>query len=176
MATTDETAPSAGSGGDTPPGAPPAWQKALRRYGPIAAVVALIAGAVVVFGGGGGGDDDDTATGDTDVGTEEELIESGPMTPAKADLLGEEVDFGPNCDSELGRIKLVSVYAPPCVEPFTGDNGGETYPGVTGDEIKVVYYQADPALDPLNTSAIAGAGAQVDPESAALTAKNFVAL
>ena len=163
MATTDESAPSAGSGGDTPPGSPPAWQKALRRYGPIAAIVVLIAGAVVVFGGGGGGDDDDAATGDTEVGTEQELIESGPMTPAKADLRGEDVDFGPNCDSELGRIKLVSVYAPPCVEPFTGDNGGGTSPGVTADTVKIVYYRADPRLDPLTAATVQGAGADVDP-------------
>jgi hypothetical protein len=176
MATTDETAPSAGSGGDTPPGAPPAWQKALRRYGPIAAVVALIAGAVVVFGGGGGGDDDDTATGGTEVGTEEELIESGPMTPAKADLLGEEVDFGPNCDTETGRIKLVSVYAPPCVEPFTGDNGGETSKGVTADSVKIVYYRADPKLDPLTAATVEGAGADIDPQTATETVQGFVDL
>ncbi|HEX9776489.1 MAG TPA: hypothetical protein VGB83_13035 [Actinomycetota bacterium] len=30
--------------------------------------------------------------------------------------------------------------SPPCVPFFEGDNGGETYPGVTEDEIKVVFY------------------------------------
>ncbi|HET6662882.1 MAG TPA: ABC transporter substrate-binding protein [Acidimicrobiales bacterium] len=173
MSTTDEKT-TTGGGGDAPP-PPPTWTRAVKRYGPIVAIVVLIAGAVVVFGGGGG--DDDTSTGSDETSDREALVSSGPMTPEKAELEGEtDVDFGPNCDTETGRIKLVSVYAPPCVEPFTGDNGGDTYPGVTADEIKVVYYQADPALDPLNTSAIAGAGAQVDPESAALTAKNFVAL
>ena len=28
----------------------------------------------------------------------------------------------------------------PCVPKFTGDNGGETYPGVTAEEITLVYY------------------------------------
>jgi hypothetical protein len=173
MSTTDEKT-TTGGGGDAPP-PPPTWTRAVKRYGPIVAIVVLIAGAVVVFGGGDG--DDDTSTGSEETSDREALVRSGPMTPEKAELEDEtDVDFGPNCDTETGRIKLVSVYAPPCVEPFTGDNGGDTYPGVTGDEIKIVYYQADPALDPLNTSAIAGAGAQVDPESAALTAKNFVAL
>ena len=63
------------------------------------------------------------------------------MTPEKAELLGEDVDFGPTCDTDLGRIMLKSVYAPPCVEPFEGDNGGATSAGVTADEVTVVYYQ-----------------------------------
>ena len=95
-----------------------------------------------------------------------ELIESGPMTWQKAELTGEDVDFGPNCDTETGRIMLPTVYAPPCVEPFTGDNGGDTYPGVTADEVKIVHYLADPALDPLIAATVEGAGAEVNVESA----------
>ncbi|HUR48818.1 MAG TPA: hypothetical protein VMY88_04700 [Acidimicrobiales bacterium] len=30
--------------------------------------------------------------------------------------------------------------APPCVASFNGDNGGNTYPGVTADEIRVLFY------------------------------------
>ena len=52
----DDAAPTAGRPQD---GRPPGWQKMLKRYGPIVAVVALVAGAVVVFGGGGGDDGDD---------------------------------------------------------------------------------------------------------------------
>ena len=88
------------------------------------------------------------------------------MTSQKADLHGEEVDFGPNCDTERGTIMLPSTYAPPCVEPFEGDNGGATSPGVTADEVKLVYYNADPALDPLAAATAAQAGVDVDPESA----------
>jgi hypothetical protein len=160
-----------------PAGKPPAWHRTLRRYGPIAAVVALVAGAVVVFGGGGGDDDDGDASsggGGGAVPTEEELIRSGPMTPAKAELLGEEVDFGPRCDAASGTIMLPTVYAPPCVEPFEGDNGGATSPGVTADEIKLVYYQSDPALDPLVAATAAQAGVDVDPEAEARTIQGYL--
>src|SRR5690606_33516651 len=94
-----------------------------------------------------------------------------------AELEGiDDVDFGPNCDTETGRIKLPTVLAPPCVEPFEGDNGGATYEGVTEDTVKGVYYQADPALDPLAAAPVAGAGAQIDPESARRTVRGFVDL
>ena len=98
------------------------------------------------------------------------------MTPEKAELLGEEVDFGPTCDTDLGRIMLKSVYAPPCVEPFEGDNGGATSAGVTADAVKVVFYRADPALDPLTAATIENAGADVNPESAADTVQGFADL
>jgi hypothetical protein len=179
MTTTDETTAEGGRPG-APPGRPPGWMRAARRYGPIAAVVALAAGAVVVFGGGDDGDgDSDTAGGDSGSVALDDLIRSGPMTPQRAELEGVDVgdiDFGPHCDTERGTIALVSVYAPPCVEAFSGDNGGATSPGVTDDEVKVVYYQADPALDPLTAATVEGAGADVDPESAARTAQGYADL
>ena len=171
MTTTDETKASEGGGGSSPP---PPWMKGLKRYGPIVAVVALIAGAVVIFGGGGGDDDDGGSGGsDTESASEEDLIRSGPMTPEKAELLGEDVDFGPTCDTDTGRIMLVSVYAAPCVEPFEGDNGGATSPGVTADAVTVVYYRADPALDPLTAATFENAGADIDPQTAADTVEGF---
>jgi hypothetical protein len=176
--TTSEDQKNAHLAGETSPaGKPPAWQRTLRRYGPIAAVVALVAGAVVVFGGGGDDDGDDGTNGGGGSGavpSEEELIRSGPMTPAKAELLGEEVDFGPRCDSASGTIMLPSVYAPPCVEPFEGDNGGATSPGVTADEVKIVYYRADPALDPLAAATASQAGVDVDPEAEARTIQGYL--
>jgi hypothetical protein len=81
--------------------------------------------------------------------------------------LGDDVDFGPDCDAERGTIRLPTLLAPPCVAPFAGDNGGDTSPGVTADEIKVVYYQTDPALDPAGAALIGATGADVDPDSAA---------
>jgi hypothetical protein len=170
MTTTDDKTTSEGA----PP--PPPWMKGLKRYGPIVAVVALVAGAVVIFGGGGGDDEDGDSGGGTEAASQEDLIRSGPMTPEKAELLGEEVDFGANCDTELGRIMLKSVYAPPCVEPFEGDNGGATSPGVTADAVTVVYYRADPALDPLTAATIENAGADVNPESATETVRAFADL
>ncbi|HEX6425016.1 MAG TPA: ABC transporter substrate-binding protein [Acidimicrobiales bacterium] len=151
--------------------------KAAKRYGPIVAVVALIAAAVVIFGGGGDDGDGDGDTSEAGSSTQEQLILAGPMTPERAELEGEtDVDFGPDCDTDTGRIMLPTVYAPPCVEPFVGDNGGATSPGVSADTVKVVYYQTDPALDPLAAATVEGAGADVDPNSAAETVQNFVDL
>src|SRR5215203_5943111 len=140
MAITDESEKGAGQ---TPKSPTPSWVTTAKRYGPIAAIVVLIAGAVIIFGGGDddGGDGDGGSGTDTEVASGEELILSGPMTPERAELEGVEVDFGDGCDLETGRIKMPSVYAAPCVEPFEGDNGGDTSAGVTADEIKIVYYQ-----------------------------------
>ena len=38
----------------------------------------------------------------------------------------------------------VIASSPPCVPKFAGDNGGATYPGVTGEEIKLVLFQCQP--------------------------------
>jgi hypothetical protein len=140
-------------------------------------VLALIGAAVLVFGGGGDDGDDEAAT-DGATATEDELIASGPMTWQKAEQEGEtaNIDWGPNCDTETGRIMLVSVYAPPCVEPFEGDNGGATAPGVTADTVKVVEYITDPTLDPLTAATVSGAGADVNPETNAQTVQGFADL
>jgi len=179
MATTDEKAPGDGAAG-RPPSRPPGWGRALRRYGPVVAVVALVAGAVVAFGGGDGdgGDDGEDAAGDG-IPSTEELIRSGPMTPQRAELEGidlDEIDWGPTCDTERMQLALPMRLVPPCVERFEGDNGGATAPGVTEDEVKVVYYSTDPALDPLGAATIGEIGADVDPESAQQTVDAYVDL
>jgi len=103
------------------------------------------------------------ASDESDAQRNQKLVKAGPMTPQKAKLLGKtNIDFGPNCDTATGRVKLPSVYAPPCVEPFKGKNGGATSEGVTGDEIKLVVYVADPAKDPLLAAQIRLAGANLD--------------
>jgi hypothetical protein len=131
-------------------------------------VILLVIGAVVALRGGGGGDDEDTSGSGAAAPTDDELIESGPMTPQKAELLGRtDVDFGPNCDTETGRIKLPVVIAPPCVEPFTGDNGGATSPGVTADDVLIIYYETDPDIDPLGAASISSLGVDVDPDGTA---------
>ncbi len=148
--------------------------RALRLYGPFGMIgveIAIIALVTVVFGS----DDDDSDSATTDVQSTEELIRSGPMTPEKAELLGEENgDFGPNCDLETGRVAIPSVYAPPCVEPFTGDNGGATSQGVTADTIKLVAYTTDPSQDPLLASQIDAAGGDVSVETAQQTTQGYV--
>jgi hypothetical protein len=108
-----------------------------------------------------------TATGlpkdDEDAKRNEKLVKAGPMTPAKAKLQGKSnVDFGPNCDPATERVKMPTVYAPPCVAPSRGKNGGSTSQGVTGDEIKIVVYTGDPQKDPLLAGQIRAAGASLD--------------
>ena len=76
-------------------------------------------------------------------------VEAGslPLTFAEAEAAGEQVDWGPSCDTTRGTVAVPLWYAPPCVEPWTGgDNGGATASGVTRDEIVVAIYQAQPDL------------------------------
>ena len=69
---------------------------------------------------------------------------TGPVTID--DQNRRSVDWGPHCDVARGTVKVPLTYAPPCVKPFSGDNGGATAPGVTGDTINVVLYQAQPDI------------------------------
>jgi hypothetical protein len=68
------------------------------------------------------------------------------------------------------------VVAPPCVEPFEGDNGGATAQGVTADEVLVIRYETDPDLDPLGTSIVGGGGADVNPETSNEALENYARL
>ena len=48
-----------------------------------------------------------------------------------------------HCKGAL-QFQVLANANPPCVPKFTGDNGGETYQGVTKDSIKVVFFGAKP--------------------------------
>jgi ABC-type branched-subunit amino acid transport system substrate-binding protein len=102
------------------------------------------------------------------------LVKAGPMTPAKAELLGKTVDFGPNCDVTTGRVKLPTVYAPPCVQPLTGKNGGATSQGVTDKAVKVVVWVGDPTKDPVLAGQIIAAGASLDVNTIKATWQGYV--
>ena len=181
--------------------------RALRRYGPIAAiaVVALVVIGVVIAGGGDDASapvtsdgttepdatdnapddptttDDDTAT--TEGGSEttpdteppstdpdapvESPLPEGVMSFSVADELGLDVDFGERCDTESGRVKVQTFFAPECYEPFTGDNGGATARGVTEDTITIVQWVSqdqDPILEFI-TSAILNDDTNADDEA-----------
>jgi hypothetical protein len=158
--------------------------RSVKRYGPFVAVLVLVVGAIAIFGGGGDGDsgdgdggegDDEAATGPVDT---DQLIEDGPMTWQKAEAGDgtDAVEWGDDCDTETGRIKLPTVVAAPCVEPFEGDNGGATATGVTEDEILIIRYETDPALDPLGSSIVSGGGADVNPETTNEALENYARL
>ncbi|HEY8545903.1 MAG TPA: hypothetical protein VIL36_12675, partial [Acidimicrobiales bacterium] len=105
------------------------------------------------------------------------LAEEGPITFQRAEEEGlEDVDFGDHCDPETGRIMLPTTTAAQCVEAFEGDNGGATSQGVTEDEILIVSYATDPALDPLAASIASGGGADTDPAKTEEALRNYVRL
>lgn len=139
----------------------------LQRYAPFAIVVVVIAAIVLIAGNRNGGDDSG-AGGGADQGSKSntQLIEAGPMTPDKAELLGETVDFGDGCDTSTGRVKIPSWYAPTCVAPFRGSNGGATAPGVTAETIKVIVWIGDPSKDPLQAALVRSAGSDTDVRTA----------
>jgi hypothetical protein len=85
-----------------------------------------------------------------------------PLTYAAAAKLGKAgaYDWGTECDHVTGRLKMPSVYSPPCVPVSTGANGGATSSGVTGTTINVVYYQAQPGGLASAISGAAGTNAQ----------------
>src|SRR4051794_11006094 len=89
------------------------------------------------------------ASDEADAQKNKALVESGPMTTLKAKLQGKtNIDFGPNCDTTTGRVKIPSVYSPPCVQPFTGKNGGAPPPGGAGGENKNGVYTPGPPKEP----------------------------
>lgn len=64
-----------------------------------------------------------------------------------------------NCDPSTGRIKVPSVYAPPCVRLFDGNSGAD-YQGITGETIKVAVYL--PQLGAGAATAYIAAGGDAD--------------
>ena len=111
----------------------------LRRYGVfygIGAVILLILVLVpVLTGGDDDGDDDDTSAVATGGGNGD-----GPWRPASGDIESGTgtTKNGDEC-GEGDRQIPDTVYSVPCLPEFTGDNGGETYRGVTEDTIKLVF-------------------------------------
>ncbi|MBV8161059.1 MAG: hypothetical protein JO265_09065 [Acidimicrobiia bacterium] len=135
----------------------------LRRSGPLVAImVALLAAGVVVAlnrggsattattagtvptaGGPGAGASAGAATGAFNV--------PGVLSWSQAKAQGRtaSIDWGARCDTTTGKLKYPSFFAGDCYAPFSGDNGGSTYQGVTATTIKVVLYlpqDHDPVL------------------------------
>jgi len=129
------------------PGPP---RSALKRYLPLIVVVA-VAAIVIVIVVAVGGDDKKTTSTSSSSGAG---VAKGPVLTfdvAKADGTANSTNWGPNCDTTTGRVKIPAHDAPPCVPAFSGDNGGDIDPahGVTKDTIRIARYVAppDPAGD-----------------------------
>jgi hypothetical protein len=124
----------------------------LRTWGPLAAVLAALAAvAVLVLAGDG------TGTGSAGGATATTALPPGeglpeevlPFSVAEERGVADEIDWGPTCDPTTGVLRLPLSPAPQCFAPFTGDNGGASATGVTGDAIRVVVYlpqRNDPIL------------------------------
>jgi len=113
---------------------------ALRRYGPITAVlvvIALVVGISVVSGGGG---DDDSEGGDDATAAPAGDLPDGVVTWSMAQDQDLDVTFPDTCDTETGRVAIPFFFRTECVADAEGDNGGATTDGVTGDTITVVAW------------------------------------
>ncbi|MGO8824278.1 MAG: hypothetical protein ACLQU9_03450 [Acidimicrobiales bacterium] len=135
----------------------------------VAALVAAGVSATVHENNNGASSTTATSTASTHPSTRSSV----PITYAVAAKEGKVAafDWGPGCDHKTGRLKMPSVYAPPCVPVPTGANGGATSSGVTGNTINVVYYQAQPGGLASTVSGAAGTNAQ-----ALATAQAYVAM
>jgi hypothetical protein len=85
--------------------------------------------------GAGGGNGDDGSGGDSAQGTGDDGGGSADPQTAQGDTS--------HCTDD-GRQHGFFYHAPPCEPAFEGENGGATYPGVTADEIRVVYFYNAP--------------------------------
>src|SRR5438309_4816437 len=66
----------------------------------------------------------------------------GPANPS-APASSPAATTDPWCDPATGRLKIPTLYAAPCVPPFSGDNGGATYNGVTAQTITVAVPESN---------------------------------
>ncbi len=145
----------------------------LRTAGPVVLVVAALVGAGVAATV----NDDNASTTTTTAGggsVQHGSRSTVPITYAAADKAGRAgaYDWGPRCDHKTGRLKVPSLYAPPCVPIVSGGaNGGATSSGVSGSDINVVYYQPQPGGLAATISGAAGTNAQ-----ALATAQAYVAI
>lgn len=131
----------------------------LKKWGPIGAIVAVVAIVAAIVISSGGDDSQESAPDVTNATSDSTVVtepadESGdweyPLSIDDATELGiaDTIDWGDRCDVERGTLAVPDYFAPTCMAPFEGDNGGETGPGVTGDEITIVHYMG-PDSDPI---------------------------
>lgn len=109
--------------------------KKLLRYAPFLGIIVAVVLIWAIFGRG----DDESSSNQGTTGPS-----GGPVTFSADNK--DSIEWGPSCDTTRGTVAVPLTYAPPCVEPFEGDNGGETAQGVTDDTITIALYQAQPDI------------------------------
>jgi hypothetical protein len=145
---------------------PKASGNPFRRYLPFLAGLVAIAAVILAVNLASGGDDPKKTTPPSTGGAPG----SGPVTINDSNR--DSIDWGPECDVARGTVAVPLTYAPPCVEPFTGENGGATSPGVSADEITVALYQAQP--DILQQAALARSGSDESLAAEAATVQQYI--
>jgi hypothetical protein len=119
---------------------------AFHRYGPVVAVgvvLALVVGFATI-GARDSASNASTAEAKTSA-VDEAAAKKIPITYAqalaRADVDNYDFTSDGKCDTRIGRLKVPTVYAPPCLAMTSKDGLGKpTSTGVTGKTIKVVYY------------------------------------
>jgi len=92
---------------------------------------------------------DSSAAPDSTTGGPAEITFPLSYQEAEAQGIEGDIDWGDRCDTSRGRLAVPDYFAPECMAPFTGDNGGATATGVTADEITLVNYvgqEGDPII------------------------------
>jgi hypothetical protein len=147
------------------------------RYAPFIAIVVVVAVVVAVLATRGGNDKKKT---NVQIGTPAPVASvSGkngvPLfyNDAKTQGVADAKQWH-NCDTSTGRVAIPILNPPPCVEDFTGNNGGATSPGVTATTIKIGYYIAKP--DPTLDGVLAQAGAYDPPDKTAQAYRDYAAI
>lgn len=150
---------------------PPPRSSVVARFGPLAVILLAFAGVAWISSTGS-----DSVTTATGPGSTSKTGSANASLPVYFDDAKEEgdldqYDFGTDCDPETGRIKVPSLYAPPCAAPRPDVTRNTSGQGVTDDQITIVYYVA--ADDDLAASL----NAQLDtPEDAEDTATKLLAM
>lgn len=134
----------------------------LRRYAPFL-VVLVIAAVVAGFAISSSGGSSRKKVTVVQAGGGPEILSAGNKG---------SVDWGPRCDTKTGRVAIPTLYAPPCVAPFKGDNGGATAPGVSGDTVTVALYQAQP--DVLQEAALQRSGSDESLAAETQTVQQYI--
>jgi len=130
--------PSVQPSSDTPP---EPERNALKRYGPLAAilvVIALVAGASIVMSG----DDDEGGDEETDDGSDV-AAESYPEGVVTWNMAQDDpslaAEFPDTCDQETGKVAIPFFFAPECTA-IAEPTPGSPVDGITEDTIKVVLW------------------------------------
>jgi hypothetical protein len=149
-------------GSDPAPLAERPWPRVsrVRMAAPVVLIVAALVAAGIVATVNESNTPAPSATPTT--GTGGPTSSSVPITYASAAKEGKtsSYNWGPECDHHTGRLKIPTVFAPPCVPVPTGSNGGATASGVTPTAINLVYYYPQPGGLASTISAAAGTPAQ----------------